>query len=165
VAEIALPGSRGALQPDLGAMHVASAVVVSADASLKRSFEQRVMHDAAVAPLRPMTTRGREDAKVAKYYPTLVGWGINHTCTPLKLKVYGRTGPATRRWQRDALGRSVRDGARATLLRWVLVVLWPSHSRAAAIEYSRCLGAAAEFEGEGKGGPLGPNSLGAPVVE
>ena len=117
VAEIALPGSRGALQPDLGAMHAASAVVVSVDASLKRTFEQRVMHDAAVAPLRPMTARGREDAKVAKYHPTLVGWGINHTCTPFTLKVYGRTGPATRRWQRDALGRSVRAGARATLLR------------------------------------------------
>ena len=165
VAEIALPASHGALRPDLRATHAASGVVVWADASITTPFYERAMPDAAVAPLRPVTAAAREAAKVAKYAPALVGRGTTHTFTPLVLESYGRIGPATRRWLRDALGGPLRAGARATLLRRVSVALWRSHSRAVAIGYSRCLGTAAVVEGEGEGGPLGPNSLGAHVVE
>lgn len=110
-------GSRGALHPGLRAPHAAYGVLVSADASLKTTFQQRVMHDATVVPLRPVMATGREDAKVAKYPPALVGRATTNTCTALKLEVYGHTGPAMRRWQRAALGRPVRAGKLATLLR------------------------------------------------
>jgi len=142
VAEIALPESRGALRPVLRATQAASCVVVWADSSVTTTFAERAMPEAAASPLRPVTA-----------------------FTPLVWEAYGRIGPATRRWQGAALGEPQRAGARATLLRRVSVALWRSQSRAVAIGYSRCLGAAAEDARDGEGGLLGSSSLGAHIVE
>jgi len=97
VAEIALPTSGGAIRSDLRATHVASGVVVWADASVTSPFALSALVRTAASPLRPVAAVAREAAKTAKYTPALAGRGTTHTFTSLVWEAFGRVGPATRR--------------------------------------------------------------------
>ena len=126
---------------------------------------QSDVHRTSTPPLFPTQRTFQTTQKTSAMVTAVCGRRTCSAFTPLVWEAYGRIGPATRRWLGAALGGPLRAGARATLLRRVSVALWRSHSRAVAIGYSRCLGAAAEDAGEGEGGLLGSSSLGAHIVE
>lgn len=139
-AEVGLDGARDTLRPDLRAVEAATGAVTWGDVSVASPFALRMQPRVVAAPVVPVAAVGREADKEAKYAPRLPAGPPRHAFTPLVWEAYGRVGPATARWLRDALSGPGLAALRTGLRTDVSVALWRTHARAVADCYARCIG-------------------------
>ncbi|GAB0492090.1 hypothetical protein MMPV_003349 [Pyropia vietnamensis] len=147
-----------------GATRTGSGEVTWVDVSVASPFASRVAPLVADTPLAALAAEGREGDKVRRYAHALPAGPPSHTFTPLVWEVYGRIGPASAAWLREALGGPRLATARARLLSAISVALWKSNARAVADGYARCFGIP-DPTGPGIAGPLEGVRTGARIGE
>lgn len=152
--EVGLDTAPASLRPDFRATREGTGEVTWADVSVASPFSSLLAPMAADAPLEPVAAATREGDKVRRYARALPVGPPSHTFTPLVWEVYGRLGPASAAWLREALGGPRLATARARLLTAISVALWKSNARAVADGYARCFGVEDPIGG-GIVGPLG----------
>jgi len=140
VVERGLDGARARLRPDLRATRLTTGVRTWGDVSVTwpstDTFARRVERE----PLRAVLAELRERDKVRKYASSLPAAPRPDAFTPLVWEVFGRMGPLTATWLREALGTPGGSLIRRAFLTAASVALWRSNARAVDEGYTSCFG-------------------------
>jgi len=136
VVERGLDGARALLRPDVRASRLSSGVRTWGDVSVTwlstDTFARRVERE----PLRAVLAELREREKVRKYASSLPAAPRPDAFTPLVWEVFGRMGPLTATWLREALGTPGGSMLRRSFLTAASVALWRSNARAVDAGYA-----------------------------
>ena len=136
VVERGLDGARALLRPDVRASRLSSGVRTWGDVSVTwpstDTFARRVERE----PLRAVLAELREREKVRKYASSLPAAPRPDAFTPLVWEVFGRMGPLTATWLREALGTPGGSMIRRSFLTAASVALWRSNARAVDAGYA-----------------------------
>lgn len=134
------PTARASLRPDIKATRVTTGAQVWGDVSVACPFAVRSEARVAHAPLEPVAAVAREELKDGKYVPLLAATTPPSTFTPLVWESFGRVGPATAAFLREALAGPALASVRAGLLRDVSVAIWRSVPRGVRERYDNRYG-------------------------